>query len=113
MTHCLIVLQVVPGRNRKTVWAVGDAAPPGVHVPAVLPDGGVGAGVDLSGDGATAPPLLLDHRHRILVHCCMYPPNTFYHCAQTIVCLSSKELYMIRVEFGPHNSPFFKVFRVQ
>lgn len=67
------MLQVVPGRNRKTVWAVGDAAPPGVHVPAVLPHGGVGAGVDLSGDGATAPPLLLDHRHRILLHRCMYP----------------------------------------
>lgn len=51
---------------------MGDAAPPGVHVPAVLPHGGVGAGVDLSGDGATAPPLLLDHWHRILLHRCMY-----------------------------------------
>lgn len=52
---------------------MGDAAPPDVHVPAVLPHGGVGAGVDLSGDGATAPPLLLDHWHRILLHRCMYP----------------------------------------
>lgn len=51
---------------------MGDVAFFGVYVFVVFFYGGVGAGVDLLGDGVIVSFFLLDYRYRIFLYRCMY-----------------------------------------